>query len=283
MRDTDQASESLDLGTSLQFYEGKWTSTDYSAGSVRNYLIKKERFFLRQLHGQQGRVADLGCGGGWRFFTRVGSVIGVDLSFSSLQNAKQIYSGVTKADIACLPFADNSFDAVVSLDMLGHIPPDRRDQVLLEIYRILKPSGLTAHYVETSSNDPLSTFARKYPDLYQRYIITPEGHVGMETASETLEWFRRLGFVPVREVAAYKGLIYLQRFIQYFDNEYKEKSSCLRLLVALFKPLLKVGFLTNLVNSGITLCFEILDPILPQNWAGGVLVCYTKRGNHAPG
>jgi ubiquinone/menaquinone biosynthesis C-methylase UbiE len=271
----------LDFEPFPEFYKGRWTSTDYSNGSLRNYLIKKQRFFIRQLQGKRGKVADLGCGGGWKFFARIGSVIGIDLSFPSLQNAKQVYNNVVQADVAFLPFIDNSFDVVVSSDLLGHIPLDRKDQVLLEIYRVLKPGGLTVHYVETFSNDPLSAFARKYPDLYQRYIIAPEGHIGIETVSKTMERFRRVGFVPVHEVAAYKGFVYLQRFIQYFDNEYKEKSSCIRLLVTLFKLLSRVNLLTNLINLGITLCFEILDPVLPTNWAGGVLLCYTKIANHA--
>jgi SAM-dependent methyltransferase len=265
-----------DPQTSRDFYEGRWTSTDRSSGSLRNLLVKKERFFIRQLRGTRGTVLDLGCGGGWSFFARLGKVAGLDLSHESLYSAGNIYALPAQASATALPFADESFDYVVSLDFLGHVPLQEKDVVLAEINRVLRPGAATLHYIETLSDDPLNAFARRYPELYERYLIAPEGHVGIEPPAETFARFRVRGFEPMREVAAYKGLVYVERFIQYFDNEYREKSALLRLIVALLRPIAQVKPLALAANLAITGAFELFDRLLPQSWAGGVLVSYVK-------
>jgi ubiquinone/menaquinone biosynthesis C-methylase UbiE len=258
------------------FYEGKWIDTNRSVRSLRNILIKKERFFVRQLARKQGALLDLGCGGGWSFFTRFATVVGIDLSFASLQNARQVYSLATQGAITRLPFADASFDVVVSLDVFGHVAPQYKDALLAEVYRVLKPGGATLHYIETLSNDPLSTFSRGSPELHERYFVAPEGHIGAESPADTFARFRRAGFSPVYEIPAYKGFIYVERFLQYFDNEYCEQSQLIRAMVALLRPVVRFSPAKLVANLGITLCFEMFDPLLPTDWAGGALVCYTR-------
>ncbi len=258
------------------FYEGKWAQPDLSAGSLRNFLVKKERFFVRQLQGRQGRVLDLGCGGGWRLFTTVGPVLGVDLSRSSLRAALALYAGGAQADLAALPFADGAFDFVVSSDVLGHVPLERKDAVLAEIRRVLRPGGRTLHYVEAEGQDPLMAWARRDPALYERHVVAPEGHVGMEPASHTFARFRRAGFRPLAEVAAYRGLIYVGRVAQLFDNEYAARSRRLRALVGLCKALSALAPLALAANLVVSAALEVGDRLLPLDWAGGVMVCYER-------
>ncbi|MHB1417681.1 MAG: class I SAM-dependent methyltransferase [Chloroflexota bacterium] len=256
------------------FYEGKWAQPDLSAGSPRNYLVKKERFFLQQLKGRRGRVLDLGCGGGWRLYTKVGPVVGLDLSHASVRSALQIYSAGARASLRALPFADASFDFVVSSDVLGHVRVEDKDAVLTEIRRVLRPGGRTLHYIEAAGEDPLMRWARRRPDLYERYVVAPEGHVGMETASCTLARFRRLGFRPVKELAAYRGLMYVGRVVQLFDNEYAVESAPLRALVSVCRALSAAGPLETASNVLMSLAMEVGDALLPLDWAGGVMVCY---------
>ncbi|MCL5074141.1 MAG: methyltransferase domain-containing protein [Chloroflexi bacterium] len=258
------------------FYEGRWAETDASAGSLRNLVVKKERFFVQQLRGRRGMVLDLGCGGGWRLYTTVGPVIGIDLSFASLRQASHIYDQVVQADLADLPFATSSFDFVVSSDVLGHILPENKGGVLGEIYRVLKRGGRTLHYIETDGEDPLMRFAKRFPDLYQSYIISPEGHVGLEAPSEVVARFRQTGFRPLCEMPVYRGPMYLQRIVQCFDNEYKEKSAAMAALVTVSRFLLRLKPLGIVGNLGVSLFLEVGDRLLPPEWAGGLLVCYEK-------
>lgn len=259
------------------FYEGRWAWPDLSAGSLRNWLVKKERFFLRQLGGRRGRVADLGCGGGWRFYTRLGPVVGVDISYTSLEQAHRLYGSAVQADLSALPFRDASFDFVVSSDVLGHIPLELKDTVVQEVWRALRPGGRTLHYIEADGQDPLMRWAKRHPKLYEKYILAPEGHIGMETPAATLARFRRAGFRPVREVAAYRGLMYLGRIVQLFDNEYCQESCLVKGLVGVCKVATRSRPLEMAGNLLVALLLELGDRLLPVGWAHGVMVCYQKE------
>ena len=261
---------------SPSFYEGKWAEPDYSAGSLRNWLVKKERFFLRRLAGKKGLVLDLGCGGGWKLYTRVGPVIGVDLSTAAVAAAQTIYSGGAVADLAHLPFRDGSFDYVVSSDVLGHILLEDKDQVLHEIRRVLKKGGETLHYIETEASDPLTQHARARPSLYRRYFLEPEGHLGLEPPRRALERFRKAGFRPLREETAYRMLLYLERFLRCFDNEYAE-TPVMGILVRLGRAIAKFTPLALATNVLIALALELTDRLFPSEWGSGVLVHYANE------
>jgi ubiquinone/menaquinone biosynthesis C-methylase UbiE/uncharacterized protein YbaR (Trm112 family) len=259
-----------------EFYENRWSSTDTSTGNLRNILIKKQRFFVNQLKRQQGNVLDLGCGGGWKLFTQVGPVTGIDLSHGSLKIAGEIYNQVVQANWTKLPFTDNSFDIVVSSDVLGHVPFAEKEQVFSEIARVLKPGGLTLHYIEANSSDPLMQWCKKNPDLYQKYVIDTEGHIGMESARDTMERFRSQNLEPVSEQGVYRLLMYLNRVPLLLDNEYRDKSPLIAAIVVLSKILLSnklTELIANLMLAGL---IEISDRLLPENWSNGVLVSYRK-------
>lgn len=267
-------------GLDDSFYEGKWATSDRSCGSLRNFLVKKERFFLRWLRGRKGRLLDLGCGGGWAWFAAGRSAVGVDVSRASLRVAARLYHGVALARWDALPFRDGSFDYVVSSDVLGHVPVAEKDRVLAELRRVLAPGGLMLHYVETDSADPLMRFAKRRPDLYERYVLAPEGHVGMETPAATFSRFRRAGLEPLTEQAAYRLFMYVQRLSQLFDNEYRGDSRVVDLLVRLAATLRRrrLGMLAG--NLLMSVAMEIADYALPASWANGVLVAYREpRGS----
>ncbi len=84
-------------------------------------------------------VLDLGCGAGMLALLKRKSVTltGVDLSaecsFAARRNG---YDATFTAKLSSLPFPDASFDYVVSLDVLGHVGFDEKDQVLAEIKRV---------------------------------------------------------------------------------------------------------------------------------------------------
>lgn len=101
------------------------------------------------------RVLDLGCGEGRHaihaYILKDIELIAIDLSFSDvkitrknslsyLDNTRNNTFQVLQGSGLCLPFANNSFDKVICSEVLEHI--EYYEQVLKEIFRVLKPNGL---------------------------------------------------------------------------------------------------------------------------------------------
>jgi SAM-dependent methyltransferase len=65
--------------------------------------------------------------------------------FSTLSNIEYLSAdlqsplAMVKTDICAMPFADASFDVVICMHVLEHVPNDR--QGIREVYRVLKPGG----------------------------------------------------------------------------------------------------------------------------------------------
>lgn len=108
-------------------------------------------------------VLDLGCniGSVEYLYSLVGGetdglfVAGIDLSFRSLRRANAHglpFAGFCKADGCQLPFASDTFDLVICIEVIEHIADQAR--VLREIYRVLKPGGTL--YLTTPNRKCLS-------------------------------------------------------------------------------------------------------------------------------
>jgi len=107
----------------------------------RHHLVQT---FLREQYGAQNDLAllDLGCGTGAmsRKLAAWGTVLSADLSPLALSFSRRRHlTRLCAADAMRLPFRDASFDLVIALDILEHLPDD--DAALCEIHRVLKPGG----------------------------------------------------------------------------------------------------------------------------------------------
>ena len=86
-----------------------------------------------------GKILDFGCGSKpyLKYFGHAAEYIGLDIENSGHphlnENIDVFYDG-TK-----IPFADNTFDSVFSSEVFEHV--FNIDEVLPEIYRVLKPNG----------------------------------------------------------------------------------------------------------------------------------------------
>jgi SAM-dependent methyltransferase len=91
-------------------------------------------------------VLDLGCGAGVPVTRRLAqrfAVTGVDLSAKQLELARQHVpaANLLKADMSDLSFAPESFNAVVALHSVIHVPRAEHPALLGKIHRWLKPGG----------------------------------------------------------------------------------------------------------------------------------------------
>jgi ubiquinone/menaquinone biosynthesis C-methylase UbiE len=82
--------------------------------------------------GLLGKAIKEEVGGDIKYF-------GVELAYNPAKKSKENLIEPTQADVISLPFPDESFDAIVSTDVLEHIPDAQK--AVEEIHRVLKPGG----------------------------------------------------------------------------------------------------------------------------------------------
>ncbi|GAB3818863.1 class I SAM-dependent methyltransferase [Tessaracoccus terricola] len=104
------------------------------------------RWLARAVADSATKVLDLACGTGAltrRLVKSDRTVVGVDLSDANLEAARAAGPGTyVRADVGYLPFADDSFDAVVTSLGLGVVAD--RARFLKEAARVLRPGGVFA-------------------------------------------------------------------------------------------------------------------------------------------
>jgi SAM-dependent methyltransferase len=114
-----------------------WYDREFATSSLGR---SAREIVLRLLGEGPGRLIDVGCGGGSHaveFAARGWTVTGVDVSHEQLRLARARGVDVVYADASALPFADDVFDAAVS--MFTHTDVDSFAPVVREIARVLRP------------------------------------------------------------------------------------------------------------------------------------------------
>jgi ubiquinone/menaquinone biosynthesis C-methylase UbiE len=119
-------------------------------GVIDEMFIDSEAEFLFWKVRSDDDVLDMGCGTG-RFTVplaeRVRSVAGLDMSPMMLDAARKkladrgLTADLREGNMAHLPFDDASFDVVISMLALMHVPRQDRQQVFREVSRVLRPGG----------------------------------------------------------------------------------------------------------------------------------------------
>ncbi len=82
----------------------------------------------------------------------------LDISARALREARQRigeHGLYVVGDIANLPFAGGSFDGVVSLHTIHHLPQGEHKQAFAELYRVLRPGGKAAVVYSWGQASPL--------------------------------------------------------------------------------------------------------------------------------
>jgi SAM-dependent methyltransferase len=98
---------------------------------------------MRQYVSLEGaRILDVGCGLGLyvrRFRDFSGDVHGVDIDPAKVREAGATLPNIRQASAEQLPYPDETFDVLLSHEVLEHVSDDRA--AVREAHRVLKPGG----------------------------------------------------------------------------------------------------------------------------------------------
>jgi SAM-dependent methyltransferase len=158
--------------------------------AIRRTLLSALRRHQRKSGAPLRRILDAGCGPGGttRALAALAPAVGVDLHPRALALARQRTAGpLVRADIAKLPFASGSFDAVVSVDVLYHRRVGDDARALAELARVCRQGGalvlwLPAYDWMRSSHDEVVHTARRYTRTRVRELAAGAG-LGVERLS----------------------------------------------------------------------------------------------------
>src|SRR5438874_3670704 len=189
------------------FYRTKFVSDEVLDA---RYFKALDRFDLRFARTMwiydnvraRSSVLDLGCGAGMlALLKRKGvTLTGVDLSAEcSLAARRNGYDFTMTSKLSHLPFADQTFDYVVSLDVIGHIGFEEKDAVLSEVKRVLRPGGVTMHGIECTDHAARKNYDEMSAEALREFVEI-DGQVGLEEEKEHgqrfLKFFQHVAWEP---------------------------------------------------------------------------------------
>lgn len=188
------------------------------------------------------RILDAGCGTGatMRALEPLGEVWGCDLSEEALAMSRERGAQHLRCcDVTGLQFEDASFDAVVTADVLEHVPDDRR--AVAEMARVLRPGGVLvaavpAHRYLWSEHDEALSHLRRYER--DEFVELVEGAgLQMKKLSEAV-------MLALPAVLLYRGLRRVMR------RQGQPRTSLVRL--------------PRLLNSLLILLLDIENALIPH-------------------
>jgi ubiquinone/menaquinone biosynthesis C-methylase UbiE len=180
-----------------------------SADAMRRRILaplKRELEVIRQALDntqptlQPLKVLDVACGTGRtlrmiRETVPEAALYGVDLSAAYLRKANQVLSESTgsagvlpqlmQANAEQLPYVENYFEAVTSVFLFHELPPQVRQTVIAQCFRVLKPGGVlvicdSIQVADTPEFGPmLENFPAMFHEPYYRHYINDDisGHL----------------------------------------------------------------------------------------------------------
>lgn len=148
-----------------------------------NLIMSLTKKFTKGSRGL--KILDAGCGTGLlaKKLKAFGQVTGIDINSEAIKFAKKRGVDARLASVTHLPFKANTFDLIVSIDVLYHEQVTDDLQALKEFKRVLKSGGIVIVKV------PAYNWIRGNHDIV---VQTKKRY----TARELLQMTCKVGFIP---------------------------------------------------------------------------------------
>jgi len=192
---TKNMRELVKEGYEKSHYDGSIFRKDDKQARIENYFLRR----LVKLVPDGARVLDLGCGTGLpvdAYLVKQGfNVTGVDFCLRHINLARRnVPQGeFIEGDLSKVDFDEESFDAVLSLYAIFHLPRKEHEDLFLRIRSFLKDSGImlvtlgTSDYKYGEEQDwcgaPVMAWSMYDPDRYKE-MITKTGFAILDYSFE---------------------------------------------------------------------------------------------------
>src|SRR5258706_4377112 len=183
------------------------SETITSDNPIHQRLLKAYVIAADRVHGN---LLEVGCGEGrginW-LLPKVGNYSAIDKIEEVVEGLKKKFpvADFVSGNIPPLPYADNTFDCVVSFQVIEHIVDD--NLYLKEISRVLKPDGLA---LITTPNRPMSLSRNPWHE---------REYTADELASLAKKYF---------SVVEMKGITGNEKVMQYYERNKKSVDKMMR-------------------------------------------------------
>jgi SAM-dependent methyltransferase len=169
---------------------------------VEHYLAKRTAFVAE--HCPPGKALDVGCGTGVlaaRLADAGFEMTGADPSAGMLEHLRERWPHVTavQASGTALPFADDSFDLVLTVAVMHHIAePGAVRDTLAEMVRVCRPGGRVLVWDHNPRNPYWGRLMARVPQDTGEERLIPEAEVldGLRAGGAQIVRADQLGLVP---------------------------------------------------------------------------------------
>jgi len=169
----------------------------YSHRNLSKFNNELEEF--ASLLPKNAHTLDVGCGAGIptaKFLTERGiKVTGIDLSDKMLNLARDNVPNAkfVKMDMLKLEFNENTFDGIISVFALFHVPKENHYDVFKKFFEILKPGGILMINSGVSESEGTSRFFG-VPMFWSNF-----------SPKTTLDLVKKAGFSIISEAVLERG------------------------------------------------------------------------------
>lgn len=205
---TRQTYDSIAAGYSARIdrlVSGSWV------GEFERQLLDE---FLLMIPVSSHVVLDIGCGNGkdTYYLKQKGAVaVGIDISLGMLKAAKKRVFDIVlcQMEMRNPGFSNGSFDGIWANGCIYHVPKVDFIQVLQEVGRVLKPSGVFSFNVKAGSGEGLEENPRSYGGGSRFYAYY--------TVREMVSYLERAGF-EIIATKDYPQAVFDEEIIHFWAN-----------------------------------------------------------------